>query len=49
MKVEKGGSIFDQIINENGMLGNMSLGLLIKERMVNMPVNLLHPSLLSLL
>lgn len=49
LKVEKGSNIFDQIINENGMSGGMTLGLLVKERMVNMPVELLHPSLLSLL
>jgi hypothetical protein len=49
VKVEKGNKLFEELVSENGMSEAMSVGLLIKERMVNMPVDLLHPSLLSML
>jgi len=49
VKVEKGNKVFEELISENGMSEEMTVALLIKERMLNMPVDLLHPSLLSLL
>jgi len=49
VKVEKGNKIFEELISDNKMSEAMTVGLLIKERMVNMPMALLHPSLLSLM
>ncbi|ODM98626.1 Protein BCCIP [Orchesella cincta] len=47
-KVEKDRSVFQKVMNEDS-LTDVKLGFLIKERILNMPVDLLHPSLQSLM
>ncbi|CAL8115360.1 unnamed protein product [Orchesella dallaii] len=47
-KVEKDRGVFQAVMNEEAS-SDVQLGLLIKERILNMPVDLLHPSLQSLM